>query len=76
MLSPYHASVKLRTLLLLEPLEVRGRWVFGIELGGALDSFEGWRFGVGTKGSAPGTVSSVSPDLALGAFASTAVCGV
>lgn len=75
MFSPYHVSAKLFTLLLLEPLEPRGRWPCG-EFGGSLYSLEGWRFGVVTKGSSPGMVSSVSPVRAFGATARTALCGV
>jgi hypothetical protein len=75
MFSPYHVSAKLFTLLLLDPLDPRARWPGG-EFGGSLYSFEGWRFGVVTKGSSPGIVSSVNPDLAFGATARTALCGV
>lgn len=68
------ASAKLRRLLLRDPF-VRP-CMLG-ELGGSLCSRDGCRFGEGRKGSSPGTMSSVRPDLAFGARARTApgTCG-
>lgn len=55
MLSPYHASPKLRKLLLLELLVRELPLVGGGELG-SLCSLDGCRLGPGKKGSSPGTV--------------------